>query len=167
MSGKKSGAKKSLKDLKNDGEEEESSSEEEESEEDNSCPYCSKEIVDPVKFRKHVKKCKPKESTYVHDTLDDEWYKVEGKGRTLIPPIEVNMSNDRGFACQWGCLTKTTGAAKSFRSKDTFLEHVAKDHPELRICIETPPSQAGVNGLPSKGRRLVVQESTVLVEHKF
>lgn len=109
---------------------------------------------------------KPNKLTYVEDTLRDEWHDIESEDgdRTKIPPTELNLSEKKGFACQWGCMTAKTHVALGFRNKGTFLQHITEVHPHLRIAVETPPV-LNLNGNPSQGIRLIVQQSDVLAEH--
>jgi hypothetical protein len=94
-----------------------------------------------------------------------EWHEVgSDPDRTRIPPSEQDLSQKKGYVCQWGCVTKKTQAPRGFQSKATFLEHVAEEHPHLRIAIETPPV-LDLNGNPSQGRRLIVQQSDVLAKY--
>lgn len=61
---------------------------------------------------------------------------------TSIPPTEVDLSEQRTFVCKYGCLTPT-GVKKRFLTKHTFLDHIIKDHPKVRIVLESPPSMDG------------------------
>jgi hypothetical protein len=105
---------------------------------------------------------------YIEVTLKSDWLPVgdSPESRTTIPPVEIDQSGDQGFSCQWGCVTKTTKIAQSFRGKSTFMAHIASEHPELRICIETPPQLVlKVGGNPTKGRRFIIQESNSVLQH--
>eukprot|EP01039_Chlorochromonas_danica_P011455 gene11455-12809_t len=165
-----------LQDVKKNGEIEDSSSDSEPDDEDKGCPVCGKDYMgDSARQLKHNNKCARKvkaESAkkmtpfeFIEVTLKSDWLPVgdDPENRTLIPPIEIDQSGNQGYSCQWGCVTKTTKIAQSFRGKATFMEHIASHHPELRICIETPPQLVStVGGNATKGRRFIIQESDVL-----
>lgn len=144
------------------------------------CPFCKESIYASamsdhfeecskyLKFQKQTgleTKKKTNKNTYVEDTLKEEWAVVCGDfERSKIPPVEQDLSAKKGYTCQWGCVTKKTGVAKGFLSKGSFLEHIADEHPHLRLIVETPPT-LDLNGHPSQGRRLIVQQSDVLAKH--
>jgi hypothetical protein len=141
--------------------EDESASSDEE--EEVQCPRCDKMITSD-KLAKHVKKCtvvkKSSEETYIEDAFANCWISV-GEKRTTVPPVEIDMSNAGTFSCQWGCLTAAKRKPKTFESKTTFLQHIATTHPDLRICIETPPNAVKPTGA-TQGTRFLVQEGNAM-----
>lgn len=82
----------------------------------------------------------------------ENYHDVEGFASKL-PPTEVDISELRRYFCKYGCETKN-GARRSFLSKYTFLEHIAREHPRVRIVLESPPDVDGNN----EGTRSIVNE---------
>lgn len=71
----------------------------------------------------------------------DNYIEIEGF-ETTIPPNEVDATNQRSYVCKYGC-TGQSGMKKYFLSKYTFLEHIARVHPRVRIVLESPPDLHG------------------------
>jgi hypothetical protein len=73
---------------------------------------------------------------------------------TTIPPDEVDLTSHHSFVCKYGCKTKTNGNQRRFLSKYSFLEHIAREHPRVRIVLESPPSMDGQH----EGTRTVIHD---------
>mmetsp|Transcript_4445 Transcript_4445/g.4468 ORF Transcript_4445/g.4468 Transcript_4445/m.4468 type:complete len:179 (+) Transcript_4445:184-720(+) len=72
------------------------------------------------------------------------WIEVPSENyETNLPPNEVDQTNQTTFLCKYGCQTDITKAQQRFLTKHTYLEHIIKKHPRVRIALESPPDATG------------------------